>query len=81
MADDVVKLTEAASEMEASLICGFLESHGIRAVYDKGGVSQPTSWAYSGMGGTGEAFVGRQEILVRAADAKRAAELLADLPR
>jgi hypothetical protein len=79
VADEVVKLTEASTEMEASMICGYLESHGVRAAYDKGGVFQPTGWA--AVAGTGEAFLGRQEILVRAADAERAAKLLADLPR
>ncbi|HEX3807333.1 MAG TPA: hypothetical protein VHV52_11195 [Gaiellaceae bacterium] len=69
----VVKLTEAASELEAAEICGYLATHGIEATYDKGGIAQP------GLGGPGEAFVGRQEILVRADDAERAAALLRDL--
>ena len=34
--DAIVKLTEAGSEPEAAMICGFLESRGIRATYDKG---------------------------------------------
>ncbi len=76
--DEVVKLTEASSESEASMICGFLESHGIRATYDKGGVAQPLlAFAFN----AGEAYTGRQEILVRADDAERAARLLAELPR
>ena len=68
-----MKLTEAASEMEAATICGFLAEHGIRATYDKGGV-WPSAWS-----GASEAFVGRQEILVRREDAERAAGLLAEL--
>lgn len=73
-----MKLTEASSEQEASMVCGFLESHGIRATYDSGGVSQP----FTGLAGlTGEAFGGRQEILVHTNDAERAAKLLAELPR
>ena len=76
--DEVVKLTEAESEAEASMICGFLGSHGIRAAYDKGGVTQPLMGLASF---TGEAYTGRQEILVRAEDAQRAAKLLAELPR
>lgn len=70
-----MKLTEASSEMEASMICGFLESHGIRATYDKGDIVQPLDWANAAAGS------GRQEILVGAKDAERAAELLAHLPR
>ena len=75
MSDELVKVAEAGSELEAATIVGFLESCGIHAVYDKGGVFQPPS----GMS-FGDAFVGRQEILVRAGDAERAREALADAP-
>jgi hypothetical protein len=78
LSDEVVKLTEAPNEMEAALICGFLESFGIRATYDKGGV--PGS-LYGFAAGGGEAYVGRQEILVRADDLEAAREALAKAKR
>jgi hypothetical protein len=70
---DVVKVAEAENEPEAAMICGFLESHGIRARYDKGGVGQFPLWQVNNL-----PFSGRQEILVRKEDAERAARLLAD---
>jgi hypothetical protein len=74
MSDDVVKIAEAGSEQEAAIICGLLDSNGIQAMYDNGGVYQPlASPAYFGM-----VFAGRQEILVHAKDAERAAQLLAE---
>jgi hypothetical protein len=76
MSDDVVKVAEAENEMEASLICGFLESQGIRATYDKGNVGQFPSWQVDNL-----PFSGRQEIVVRAHDAERAAQLLAERQR
>ena len=72
----MVTLTVAASEMEAAVICGYLESRGIRASYDKGGVFQPLG----GLAGEGLAFVGRQQILVRADDLDAARSALADRP-
>ena len=61
--------------MEATEICGYLESVGIRAVYDKGGVLGAAGmWnTYTG------ANVGRQEILVGAADLDAARQALASL--
>jgi hypothetical protein len=74
LSDEVVKLTEAGSEPEAVEICGYLESNGIKAMYDTGGVTGP-----GGISQIGGSFGGGQEILVRAEDAERARELLADL--
>jgi len=71
LSDDVVKLTEVASEPEAAELCGFLRANGIRAAYDKGDVNAGLSWATP----TG----GAQEILVHADDLERATELLAGL--
>jgi hypothetical protein len=68
-----VQLTVASSEAEAAVICGLLESQGIPATYDKGGVISPP---YGG-GMVGDAFVGRQQVLIRATDLARARELLA----
>jgi hypothetical protein len=34
----MVPLTSASSETEASVICGYLATNGIKATYDKGGV-------------------------------------------
>jgi hypothetical protein len=65
-------LTTAASEAEASMICGYLESQGIRAVYDKGNVPGFMN-AWSGP------YLGRQEILVAAADVEAARNALAAL--
>jgi hypothetical protein len=76
LSDNVVKLTEANSEAEAATICGYLESLGIHATYDKGGT-------FPGMGtgadpvGIGGAHAGRQEILVRTEDLEAAREALA----
>jgi hypothetical protein len=72
---DVVKVTEAASEQEAAAICGFLESRGIHATYDKGDVGQSAA----GFGpGLGSAFGGRQQILVRGEDLEVARNALAE---
>lgn len=80
MSDDVVKIGEAGSEQEAAIICGFLESNGIKATYDKGGVDQPIGSPLlpGAIYGPMTAFEGRQEILVRANDAERATKLLAE---
>jgi hypothetical protein len=59
------------------MICGYLESRGINATYDKGGVFQPF---FGGGGGTGEAYIGRQEILVRSEDLEQARKALSELP-
>jgi hypothetical protein len=67
LSEDIVKLTEVGTEIEASMICGALEANGIHAVYD-GGNSQAL--------GGGAPFFGRQEILVRAEDLERAREIL-----
>jgi hypothetical protein len=72
VSDDLVKVAEAGSEMEASLIVGFLKSHGIGAAYDGGGTAFSPARFY------GNPFTGNQEILVRARDAERAARLLAE---
>ena len=61
------RLVEVGSEAEASVICGFLESHGIHATYD--------SRNSQGVGGGADWF-GRQEILVADKDLERARELL-----
>jgi hypothetical protein len=76
LSDEVVRLTVASSELEAAMICGYLESRGIRTSYDKGGVFQPLG----GLAGEGLAFVGRQEILVRADDLEAARTALAGRP-
>ena len=70
-------MTTAPSEAEAAMICGFLASYGIDATYDTGGVTQP---ALGGAAGLGEAFIGRQQILVRAENLDEARRLLEDLP-
>jgi hypothetical protein len=54
------------------MICGYLEAQGIRAVYDKGNVPGFMN-AWSGP------HVGRQEILVRAADLDAARTALMSL--
>ena len=74
LSDEVIKLTEAASEPEAAEICGYLEANGIKAMYDTGGVEGPAAISQ-----LGDAFGGGQEILVRSEDAERARELLAEL--
>ena len=70
--DEVVRLTLVASEAEAAMLCGLLESHGIRATYDKGGVDAPPA---AGGALTG-AYAGRQEILVHARDLEAARRVL-----
>jgi hypothetical protein len=61
--------------MEAAVICGYLESNGIDATSDGGGVFQPIGVMLREGAGPG---VRRQEILVRAEDAERARQLLAE---
>jgi type III secretory pathway lipoprotein EscJ len=63
----MARLVEVANEQEASMICGYLESHGIHATYD--------SRNSQGVGGGADWF-GRQEILVPDKDLARARELL-----
>ena len=73
LSHDVVKLTEVNSEAEAATICGYLETVGIHATYDKGGVSAGVLGSYSGPG------IGRQEILVDAGDLDAAREAVASI--
>jgi hypothetical protein len=76
LSENFAKLTEANSEAEAAMICGYLESLGINASYEK-------SRLFPGMGtaadpvGIGAAHAGRQEILVHAEDLEAAREALA----
>ena len=76
MSENFTKLTEANSEAEAAMICGYLESLGINASYEK-------SRIFPGMGtaadpvGIGAAYAGRQEILVRTEELEAAREALA----
>jgi Putative prokaryotic signal transducing protein len=72
---DLVSVAEASSEMEAAMICGYLESNGIEASSDGGGVFQPLGVTLRAGAGPG---VRRQEILVRPEDAERARQLLAE---
>ena len=53
-------------------MCGYLETQGIRAVYDKGGIAGlGNMWLGPGMG--------QQQILVKASDLKAAQQALAAL--
>ena len=70
--DDVVQLTTVASEAEAAMLCGLLESRGIRATYDKGASPGAVGAALSGP------RVGRQEILVRERNLDAARAILAE---
>jgi hypothetical protein len=76
LSDNVVKLTEVNSEAEAATICGYLESLGIHATYDKGGTFAGTNTGID-PAGIGSAHAGRQEILVRTEDLEAASEALA----
>jgi hypothetical protein len=61
-----------ATEVEAAEMCGYLETQGIRAVYDKGGIAGlGNMWLGPGMG--------QQQILVRASDLDAARLALASL--
>ena len=80
MSDDVVNLTEAPNEDEAAVICGYLESRGIRATYDTGGVLGPVM-SYPGTFVTGGEGLGRQEILVNSKDLAKAQGALAEVPK
>jgi hypothetical protein len=73
LSGDAVKLTEVGSEAEAAMLCGYLESLGIHATYDKGGVTTGVLGSYSGPN------VGRQEIVVEAGDLAAAREALATM--
>jgi hypothetical protein len=71
-ADEAVRLTVVATEVEAAELCGYLETEGIRAVYDKGGIAGlGNMWLGPGMG--------RQQILVNASDLEAAQQALAAL--
>jgi hypothetical protein len=74
--DAIAKLMEASSEPEAAMICGFLESRGIPATYDKGSVEAAPMAPGGAMSGP---FIGQQEIVVRAKDLEAAREALAEL--
>jgi hypothetical protein len=65
-------VAEAETEAEAATICGYLESRGIHATYDKGGSSSALA-AYSGP------FGGRQQVLVPAREVDAAREALTAL--
>ena len=39
--DELVTVAVAESEGEAAMICGYLDSQGIDATYDKSGIAQP----------------------------------------
>jgi ribulose 1,5-bisphosphate carboxylase large subunit-like protein len=70
--DEVVSLTVVSSESEAAMLCGLLESAGIRATYDKGGgIAQPPAG-----GALTGAYAGRQQILVQASDLEAARRVL-----
>jgi hypothetical protein len=72
LSDEPVKLTEVATEAEAITVCGFLESQGIRAVYNAGGTS-------SGLGALTGGGIGQQQILVAGSDLEAAREALAGI--
>jgi hypothetical protein len=73
-------LTETGTEAEAAVVCGYLESCGIRATYDTGGVLGPVV-AFPGTWASGADGVGRQEILVRSDDLQAARAALEQRPR
>jgi hypothetical protein len=76
LSDNFVRLTEVSSEAEAATICGYLESLGIHATYDKGGTFPGMNTGLDPVG-IGAAHAGRQEILVRTEDLEAAREALA----
>jgi hypothetical protein len=71
--DAIERLTEAANEPEASVICGFLGSRGITASYEK--ASSPLGGMFP------TANSGRYEILVRADQLEAAQAALAEADR
>jgi hypothetical protein len=72
LSDELVKVADAANEAEAAVIVGHLESLGIEATFD-------SLTGYGGLGGlSGGTELGPQEIRVRAADAERARQALAE---
>jgi hypothetical protein len=71
--DEVVKIAEADNEPEAAVLVGYLESCGIEARYDSGGMIGPPLGFMAGQTGFGP-----QQILVRTEDAERARQALAD---
>jgi hypothetical protein len=75
LSDNFVRLTEVSSEAEAATICGYLESLGIHAAYDKGGTFPGTNTGLD-PAGIGAAHAGRQEILVRTEDIDAARQAL-----
>jgi Putative prokaryotic signal transducing protein len=68
VSDELVRLTIAASEPDADMICGLLSTEGIRAMH------RPTNFAAGALDGW--AAGGAREVLVRAEDVDAARELL-----
>ena len=65
-------MTVVPTEVEAAELCGYLETQGIRAVYDKGGIAGlGNMWLGPGMG--------QQQILVKSSDLDAAKQALASL--
>ena len=75
MSDELVRLTVVGSESEAALLCGYLESQGIEASYETGGIDQLPA---AGLGGP---YMGHQEVRVRASDLEAARAALESLPK
>jgi hypothetical protein len=73
VSDELVRLTVVGSEQDAAMLCGYLDSQGIEASYDTGGISQ----AFPGLG---TPYAGEHEILVRAEDLEAAQAALDALP-
>jgi hypothetical protein len=74
LSGDVVVLTEANSEPEAAMICGYLGSLGIDASYEKSRMFPPAGVGQASMGA---GHVGPQVIRVRVEDLEAAREALA----
>ena len=71
--DDLVVLQTVPTQIEASLVCDVLREEGIRC-YDR-----PTNFAVGAADGSWTP--GPREIVVRAADAERARDVIQSRPR
>jgi hypothetical protein len=68
--DELTRVSVVANEMEAELACGVLRGEGIECMH------RITDFAFGSGGEMPSSGAGAREVLVRAADAERARELL-----
>jgi hypothetical protein len=69
--EDLVQVALADNEPEAAMLCGLLESNGINAMYNSGGMP-----AAFGLFRLRQGALGQRQVLVRAGDVEKARTVL-----